>query len=125
MYCCHGNHNQICQPQAHILSKNFNVLGCIQTNLNENRPDCKTMPLVYKMSGKTILIFINKNKKVAPPCFLTAILTRSENRHNSFPNISESTLFPETKLTVELTWVLKFLTIIKSFWGKLYFAHSC
>ena len=30
----------------------------------------------------------------------------------------------ETKLTAELTWVLKFLYIIKSFWGKLYFAHT-
>ena len=83
------------------------------------------MPLVYKMSGKTILIFINKNKTVAPPYCLTAILTRSKNRHNNFPNISESTLFPETKLKAELTWVLKFVNVIKSFWGKLYFAHSC
>ena len=34
--------------------------------------------------------------------------------------------FPRNyKLTAELTWVLKFLNIIKSFWGKLYFAHSC
>ena len=53
---------------------------------------------------------------------LAAILTRSKNRHN---NISESTLFPETKLTAALTWVLKFLYIVKSFWGKQYFAHSC
>ena len=83
------------------------------------------MPLVYKMSGKTILIFINKNKMVVPPCCLAAILTRSKNRHNNFPNISESTLFPETKLIAGLTWVLKFINIIKSFWGKLYFAHSC
>ena len=101
------------------------VLGCIETNLNENRPESRTMPLVYKMSSKTILFFIDKNKTVAPPCCLAAILTRSKNRHNNFPNISESTLFPETKLTADLTWVLKFLYIIKSFWGKLYFAHSC
>ena len=79
------------------------------------------MPLVYKMNSKTILIVIDKNKTVVPPCCLAAILTRSKNRHNNFPNISESTLFPETKLTAELTWVLKFLYIIKSFWGKLYF----
>ena len=32
--------------------------------------------------------------------------------------------FPRN-LTAELTWVLKFLYIIKSFWGKRYFAHSC
>ena len=83
------------------------------------------MPLVYKMSSKTILIFINENETVAPPCCLAAILTRSKTRYNNFPNISESTLFPETKLTAELTWVLKFLYIIKSFWGKQYFAHSC
>ena len=83
------------------------------------------MPLVYKMIGENILIFINKNKTVIPPYCLEAILTRSKNRHNNFPNISESTLFPETKLIEELTWVLKFLNIIKSFWGKLYFAHSC
>ena len=61
------------------------------------------MPLVYKMNSKTILIFIDKNKTVAPPCCLAAILTRSKNRQNNFPNISESTLFPETKLTAELT----------------------
>ena len=83
------------------------------------------MPLVYKMSGKTILIFINKNKTVVPPCCLAAILTRSKNRHNNFPNISESTLFPETKLIAGLKRVLKFLNIIKSFGGKLYFAHGC
>ena len=83
------------------------------------------MPLVYKMTGETILIFINKNKTVVPPYCLEAISTRSKNRHNNFPNISESTLFPETKLIAELTRVLKFLNIIKSFWGKLYFAHSC
>ena len=80
------------------------------------------MPLVYKMSSKTILIFINKNKTVAPPCCLAAILTRSKNRHNNFPSISESTLFPESKLTAELTWVLKFLYIIKSFWEN-YILH--
>ena len=80
------------------------------------------MPLVYKMRSKTILIFINKNKTVAPPCCLAVILTRSKNRYNNFPNISESTLFPETKLTAELTWVLKFLYIIKSF-GENYILH--
>ena len=83
------------------------------------------MLLVYKITGKTILIFINKNKTVVPPYCLEAILTRGKNRHNNFPNISESTLFPEPKLIAELTWVLKFLNIIESFWGKLYCAHSC
>ena len=50
---------------------------------------------------------------------------KKQKQAQQFSNISESTLFPETKLTAELTWVLKFLYVIKSFWGKLYFAHSC
>ena len=50
---------------------------------------------------------------------------KKQKQAQQFPNISESTVFPETKLTAELTWVLKFLYVIKSFWGKLYFAHSC
>ena len=50
---------------------------------------------------------------------------KKQKQAQQFSNISESTLFPEMKLTAELTWVLKFLKIIKSFGGILYFTHSC
>ena len=63
---------------------------------------------------------MNKEKTVHPPCSLTGILTRSKKGHNHFRNFSESILFPEITLAAELTWILKFLNIIKTIWVTIF-----
>ena len=58
-------------------------------------------------------------------CCLSAILTSRKNKRNHIRNFSESTLSQKTKLAAELTYILKFINIIKSIWGKLYSSHGC
>ena len=55
---------------------------------------------------------------VALQCCMSAIFTKSKIKDNYLRNFSQSALFPETKLAAELTNMLKFLNIIKYFWGN-------
>ena len=51
---------------------------------------------------------------VALQCCMSAILTKSKIEDDYFYN-SQSVLYPETKLSAELTNMLKFLNVIKFF----------
>ena len=68
--------------------------------------------------------FYNVLNLIAELGYLSAILTIRQNKHNLFRNFSQNFLNPGTKLAPELTWILKILNIIKSFWGKLYYGHG-
>ena len=61
---------------------------------------------------------------VALQCCMSAVLTKSKIKDNCFRKLSQSALFPETKLAAELTNMLKFLNIIKYFLGKLLYGHE-
>ena len=60
---------------------------------------------------------------VALQCHISAILTKSKIKDNYFRNFSQNALYLKTKLTAELNNMLKFLNIIKYFWGKLFYGH--
>jgi len=61
---------------------------------------------------------------IAEPGCLSAILTNSKNEPNLFRNFSKSTVFPGTKFEAEFTWRIKFLNIVKSFWGNQYYGMA-
>ena len=52
-------------------------------------------------------------------CCMSAILTKSKIKDNYFCNFAQSqALFLATKLAAEVTNKLKFLNIVKYFWGN-------
>ena len=63
-------------------------------------------------------------KKVTLPNVFSAIFRNEKNKHTYIFNFSESGDFSVTKFRLQFLWILQFLKIIKSIWGKVYFGHD-
>ena len=63
-------------------------------------------------------------KKVTLPNAFSAIFTNEKKKHSYIFNFSESGDFSVTKFKLKFLWILQFLKMKKTIWGKVYFGHD-